>query len=89
LFEDIRSHGHLAARINPLDEKEKNNPLLSPEKYGLSDDDLKAIQAKVVWTEAPEDILTAFDAMKQLIDIYTNSLSYEFDHVHNFEDEHG
>jgi 2-oxoglutarate dehydrogenase E1 component len=86
LLENIRSHGHLAANINPLDESEKNHPLLNLEKYGLNDDDLKSIPAKVVWPEAPQEIQTAFDAVNRLKDMYTTSLAYEFDHVHSMEE---
>jgi 2-oxoglutarate dehydrogenase E1 component len=86
LIENIRLHGHLAARINPLEENAKDHHLLNLEKYELSDNDLKAIPAKVVWGDAPEEIKTAFDAIKRLKDIYTTSLAYEFDHVHSIEE---
>lgn len=79
LLDDIRSYGHLAANIIPLEEKLNNHSLLNLEKYGLNDHDLKAIPAKVVFEQAPDEIQTAFDAINWLKDIYTSSLAYEFD----------
>ncbi|MDQ0199447.1 2-oxoglutarate dehydrogenase E1 component [Neobacillus ginsengisoli] len=86
LLGDLRSYGHLSAKITPLAEKEKDHDLLNLEKYGLSDEDLKAIPAKLVWKEAPTEIQTAWDAVNQLNAMYTSSLAYEFDHVHHTEE---
>ncbi|MGM0878569.1 MAG: 2-oxoglutarate dehydrogenase E1 component [Bacillota bacterium] len=86
LLEDIRSFGHLSARINPLEEDVKDHSMLNPEKYGLSKDDLKAIPATEVWEEAPTEIRTALDAINQFKHIYTSSLAYEFNHVHHIEE---
>jgi 2-oxoglutarate dehydrogenase E1 component len=86
LLDDIRSYGHLAARINPLENKGNDHPLPTPERYGLSEDDLKAIPAKLVWTDVPKDIHSAFDAVNQLKKMYTGSLAYEFGHVHHMEE---
>lgn len=86
LLEDIRSYGHLAANMNPLEVNARDNSLLDPEKYGVSEHDLKAVPARVVWKEAPEGIQTALDVMNHLQDIYTSSLAYEFDHVHHMEE---
>lgn len=86
LLDDIRSYGHLAARINPLEKKGKDHPLPTPERYGLSNDDLKAISAKMIWTDAPKGIHSAFDAVNQLKNMYTGSLAYEFGHVHDMEE---
>lgn len=86
LFEDIRLHGHLAANINPLAEQKNDHPLLQPEKYGLTEIDLKAVSAKLVWENAPKEIQTAWDAFNQLKTFYTSSLAYEFEHVHSSEE---
>lgn len=86
LLDDIRSYGHLAAQINPLENDGNNEHLPAPEQYGLSDDDLKAIPAELVWADAPKGIHNAFDALHQLKNVYTGSLAYEFGHVHNKEE---
>jgi 2-oxoglutarate dehydrogenase E1 component len=86
LAEYIRSYGHLSARINTMEEIVEEDPLLNPEHSGLTEDDLKTIPAKAVLADAPEDIQTAADAIKHLKEVYTTSLAYEFDHVHNLEE---
>ncbi|WP_078412907.1 2-oxoglutarate dehydrogenase E1 component [Priestia abyssalis] len=86
LLDNIRSHGHLAANMNPLEAKAQEQHLFNPEKYGLSEDDLKAISAKTVWEDAPEGVQTALDAVNRLKGVYASSLAYEFDHVHHMEE---
>src|SRR4051794_35531916 len=53
LLEEIRSNGHVAANLNPLEGNLQNQELFNPEKYGLSEQDLKAIPSELVWEEAP------------------------------------
>ncbi|MFB9760258.1 hypothetical protein [Ectobacillus funiculus] len=76
LLEDIRAHGHLAASINPLGEKNKE------EVYDLTEEDLKAIPSSVIWENAPKGINTATDAVQRLKELYTSTLAYEFSHAH-------
>ena len=59
LLEDIRSNGHLAANMNPLEGNVQNQELFHPEKHGVSVEELKMIPAKLVWEEAPAGIQTA------------------------------
>jgi 2-oxoglutarate dehydrogenase E1 component len=86
LADSIRTNGHLAAKINPLDEHSRDAGLLDPSEFGLNEDDLKAIPAKVVWEDAPDHVQNGFDAIKQLRKIYTKSLAYEFSHVHEVDE---
>ncbi|GAA3312990.1 hypothetical protein GCM10020331_002090 [Ectobacillus funiculus] len=78
LLEDIRAHGHLAASINPLGEKNKEEVLFHLNKYDLTEEDLKAIPSSVVWENAPKGINTAADAVQRLKELYTSTLAYEF-----------
>nr|WP_263327634.1 2-oxoglutarate dehydrogenase E1 component [Neobacillus sp. Marseille-Q6967] len=87
LLDSIRSNGHLAANINPINVNQKNHELFNPEKHGVNENDLKAIPAKFVWEDAPEDVQTAWDVVKRLKDIYTSSHGYEFSHVHDLEEQ--
>ncbi|UZJ76934.1 2-oxoglutarate dehydrogenase E1 component [Fictibacillus sp. KU28468] len=87
LAENIRTYGHLAAEIHPLEEVSKEIKLLNPSHYGLSEADLKTIPASLIWTEAPRDVQNGLEAIKRLKDIYTKSMAYEFSHVH-VEEEH-
>ncbi|MGM7723836.1 2-oxoglutarate dehydrogenase E1 component [Metabacillus sp. Hm71] len=86
LLDNIRSYGHLGARINPLESNGNDSALPTPEQYGLSEEDLKAIPAELVLTDVPTGIHNALDAVNQLKNVYTGSLSYEFGHVHNMEE---
>ncbi|ULT58225.1 2-oxoglutarate dehydrogenase E1 component [Neobacillus drentensis] len=87
LLEDIRSHGHLAANMNPLEGNEKHRDLFNPEKHGISDYNLKAIPAKLVWKDTPEGVQTAWDAINHLKNLYTSTLAYEFNHVDNMDEK--
>jgi 2-oxoglutarate dehydrogenase E1 component len=86
LAEYIRSYGHLAAKINPLEESVNEAYLLQPEKFGLTEEDLKAIPASAVWEHSPADVQTADQAIKCLKEVHKGSLAYEFDHVHEREE---
>ncbi|MFC3884861.1 2-oxoglutarate dehydrogenase E1 component [Bacillus songklensis] len=86
LVETIRSYGHLAAKINPLQESVDEAYVLNPEKFGLTEEDLKAIPAKAIWEHAPDGVQTAGEAIKRLKEIHKGSLAYEFDHVHDLEE---
>ncbi|HWO96756.1 MAG TPA: 2-oxoglutarate dehydrogenase E1 component [Bacillus sp. (in: firmicutes)] len=84
--EYIRSYGHLAAKINPLQESVDEAYVLNPEKFGLTEEDLKVIPAKAIWEHAPDGTQTADEAIKLLKEIHKGSLAYEFDHVHDLEE---
>ncbi|MFL6558120.1 MAG: 2-oxoglutarate dehydrogenase E1 component, partial [Bacillus sp. (in: firmicutes)] len=86
LVEDIRSNGHLAANMNPIEVNIENKEIFNPENYGVSEQDLKAIPAKLVWEQAPEGIQTAWDAIHHLKSTYTSTLAYEFNHVQHMDE---
>ncbi|MBO9128778.1 2-oxoglutarate dehydrogenase E1 component [Bacillus sp. 165] len=86
LLEDIRSYSHLEAKINPLESNVKEPSFLNLEQYGLSEEELKAIPAHLVWEDAPQEVKTALDAVIRLKEVYVTSLAYEFDHVHSIEE---
>ncbi|NMO96294.1 2-oxoglutarate dehydrogenase E1 component [Paenibacillus lemnae] len=84
---NIRTYGHLAADIDPIGiSAEADTRLLQPETYGLSEADLKALPAEVVWEEAPEDVMNGWEAIQRLHQIYTGTIAYEFSHVHEEEE---
>ncbi|HET7580756.1 MAG TPA: 2-oxoglutarate dehydrogenase E1 component [Bacillales bacterium] len=88
LARNIRTYGHLAADIHPLEEdREPETKLLDPAEYGLSEADLEDIPADVVWSNAPDDVSNGLEAIKRLRHIYTKSISYEFSHVHDTDEK--
>ncbi|GEN34496.1 2-oxoglutarate dehydrogenase E1 component [Aneurinibacillus danicus] len=88
LIQQIRMNGHLFAKTNPFaNEKDLDLHLLAPSTYGISDEDLQAIPAKVVWSAAPDRLRTAWDVLMHLRDVYTGSTAYQFTHINNAEEQ--
>lgn len=84
---NIRTYGHLAADIDPLEiSPEVDTRLLQPESYNLSQSDLAALPAEIVWEEAPNDVKNGWEAIQRLYQIYTGTIAYEFSHVHEEEE---
>jgi 2-oxoglutarate dehydrogenase E1 component len=84
LVMNIRSFGHLAADIDPLGIGRKADfRLLEPAAYGLTPDDLAALPAEWVWADAPCPLENGWDAVRRLTRIYTGTIAYEFNHVHD------
>ncbi|MFM9277006.1 2-oxoglutarate dehydrogenase E1 component [Paenibacillus jiagnxiensis] len=84
LVSNIRSYGHLAADIDPLGLSPKaDTGLLEPEFYGLTEQDLKAFPASLIWDAAPQDALNGWDAVQKLREAYTGPLAFEFTHIHD------
>src|SRR5690625_2179381 len=53
LIDAIGRHGHLEADIYPVGKENSKAQLLKLETYGLTDADLKEIDAHVLWEDAP------------------------------------
>lgn len=86
LANNIRTYGHLAARIDPLDEIKRNAHLLDPARYELTEEDLVAIPANAIWENAPQHVKNGLEAVQTLRQIYTQSLAYEFSHVYDVKE---
>ncbi|HEX6923318.1 MAG TPA: 2-oxoglutarate dehydrogenase E1 component, partial [Bacillales bacterium] len=88
LARNIRTYGHLAANINPLNESQRtDNRLLEASEYGLDEADLEAIPADVVWPGAPGDIRNGLEAINRMRHIYTKSMAFEFTHVNDVDEK--
>lgn len=84
---NIRTYGHLAADIDPLELRAKGDTrLLDPSTYHLTEADLEAIPASLIWEHAPSDVRTGKDAIKRLLQTYTKTIAFEFSHVHQEEE---
>ncbi|WP_028775973.1 2-oxoglutarate dehydrogenase E1 component [Shimazuella kribbensis] len=80
----IRTYGHQSANLNPLAKKEPSLPDFA--KYGLREEDLNQIPADIIWTGSSHTIKTALDVIQHLQRVYTESLAFEFSHVHQQEE---
>ncbi|HET6871880.1 MAG TPA: 2-oxoglutarate dehydrogenase E1 component, partial [Sporolactobacillaceae bacterium] len=87
LVENIRTYGHLAAKIYPINGRDAaDTRMLEPMHYGLTDADLRAIPAKLIWKNAPAGVRNGLEAINRLKQIYTESISFEFSHIHDEEE---
>lgn len=87
LVMNIRSFGHLAAAIDPLEIGRKaGTPWLDPAAYGLTSEDLAAIPAEWMWPDAPFPLRDGLEAVRKLLELYTGTIAYDFSHVHNEEE---
>ncbi|WP_223703608.1 2-oxoglutarate dehydrogenase E1 component [Sutcliffiella deserti] len=88
LLRNIRTLGHLAANISPIQyEQQDNDGFLNIETYGLSKEDLLQIPVDLVWEGAPDAISNGWEAYEHLKRIYTSTIAYEFGHIHDEEEQ--
>ncbi|KAI0719660.1 dehydrogenase E1 and transketolase domain-containing protein 1 [Fomitopsis betulina] len=85
--DSLRTHGHRAARIDPLDLLQREEvAALSPRRYGLLDDAQKYDVNGIVWTRpvgSAADITeewTLGDITQHLRAIYVGRIAYEYMH---------
>ncbi|MGZ4161586.1 MAG: 2-oxoglutarate dehydrogenase E1 subunit family protein, partial [Neobacillus sp.] len=87
LAENIRTYGHLAAKIYPLENRNRESNHIDFRNYNLSEEDLKKLPAELLCKKAPPFIRNAFEAYEYLLKIYTKSIAYEFYQVHNIDEK--
>ncbi|MEV9639425.1 2-oxoglutarate dehydrogenase E1 component [Mammaliicoccus sciuri] len=81
LLEAIRSYGHLAADIYPLNDRPKDTSRLELSYHGLTDSDLVGLPASLFLKNVPPTVENGLDAMNYLKSLYTGSIAYEFSHL--------
>jgi 2-oxoglutarate dehydrogenase E1 component len=74
-----RTHGHLAARLDPLGREPEGDPALDPEPLGLTPEIMARIPAKILRMHVPGATLA--DALPHLHETYTGSIAYEIEHI--------
>jgi 2-oxoglutarate decarboxylase len=79
LVSRYRSHGHLAARLDPLDSEPEGDPGLDPEPLGLTPEIQARIPAKVLSMYVPGATLA--DALPHLRETYCGTIAYEIEHI--------
>lgn len=87
LADNIRSYGHLAADINPLQNQEKDTKRMELSEYGLTEEDLRALPSTFIIQNPPSHVKNALDAIQHLKQVYTKSLAFELHHVHHQEEK--
>ena len=75
----VRSHGHLAARLDPLGSEPEGDPGLDPEALGLTPELQARIPAKLFGVWVPGATLA--DALPHLRETYCGTIAYEIEHI--------
>ncbi len=75
----VRSHGHLAARLDPLGSEPEGDPGLDPEALGLTPEIQSKIPARLFQVYVPGATLA--DALPHLRETYCGTIAYEIEHI--------
>ncbi len=79
LLKAHRTHGHLAARLDPLGRQSEGDPALDPEPLGLTPELMSRIPAHVLRMYVPGATLA--DALPHLRETYCGPITYEIEHI--------
>jgi len=79
LLKAFRTHGHLAARLDPLGVEPEGDPTLDPEPLGLTPELMAQIPAKILRLHVPGATLA--DALPHLRETYCGTIAYEIEHI--------
>ncbi|MDP2710226.1 MAG: multifunctional oxoglutarate decarboxylase/oxoglutarate dehydrogenase thiamine pyrophosphate-binding subunit/dihydrolipoyllysine-residue succinyltransferase subunit [Solirubrobacteraceae bacterium] len=74
-----RTHGHLAARLDPLGREPEGDPALDPEPLGLTPQLMARIPAQILRIDVPGATLA--DALPHLRETYCGTIAYEIEHI--------
>src|SRR5204862_2345967 len=79
LLKAHRTHGHLAARLDPLGSEPEGDPALDPETVGLTPEVMAQIPAEVLRIQVPGATLA--EALPHLRETYCGTIAYEIEHI--------
>ncbi len=79
LLHRFRSHGHLAARLDPLGSEPEGEPQLDPDAQGLTPQVMAQIPARILRMYVPGETLA--EALPALRQTYCGTIAYEIEHI--------
>src|SRR5438067_3022906 len=78
-----RTHGHLAARLEPLGSPPTGDPSLDPVNHGLTPQLMEAVPAAVLRVRVPGETLA--EILGHLRETYCSTIAYEIEHISSHE----
>jgi len=78
-----RTHGHLAARLDPLGTAPTGDPSLDPVNHGLTPQLMEAVPAAVLRVRVPGENLA--EILGHLRETYCSTIAYEIEHISSHE----
>src|SRR6202012_5441511 len=74
-----RTHGHLAARLDPLGRQPEGDPALDPAPLGPTPELMAKIPAPILRMAVPGESLA--EALPHLRETYCGTIAYEIEHI--------
>ena len=79
LLKAFRTHGHLAANLDPLGAPPKGDPALDPETVDLTPELMSKVPASILRIGVPGE--TLLEALPRMRAAYTGGIAYQFEHL--------
>jgi 2-oxoglutarate decarboxylase len=79
LLKAYRTHGHLAAHLDPLGSEPKGDPALQPENVNLTPELMSRIPASILRIGVPGE--TLLEALPRMRSAYCGTIGYQFEHL--------
>jgi 2-oxoglutarate dehydrogenase E1 component len=79
LLKAYRTHGHLAAQLDPLGSEPKGDPALQPENVNLTPELMAKIPASILRIGVPGE--TLLEALPRMRETYCGTIGYQVEHL--------
>jgi len=79
LLKGYRTHGHLAARLDPLGKEPKGDPAIQPENLNLTPELMARVPASILHIGVPGE--TLLDVLPRMREAYCGPIAYQFEHL--------
>ena len=79
LLKAYRTHGHLAARLDPLGSEPKGDPAIQPENLNLTPELMSQIPASILRIGVPGE--TLLDVLPRMREAYCGTIGYQIEHL--------
>ena len=79
LLKGYRTHGHLAANLDPLGSEPKGDPAIQPENLNLTPELMSRIPAHILRIGVPGE--TLLEALPRMREAYCGTIGYQFEHL--------